>query len=174
MSKRTTLLAFVAALLVQIIILVGMPARQAHTLRTGRSVLLQVEPVDPYSILSGYYVRLGFSINRAAAFPNISGVDQSGTCYAVLERGEDGVWKPLSLERELPQNLPENRIAICGRIRYSNINYGIEEFYFPESKRSMIEADLRDHMEKARVEIKVDSKGNAALRQLRIEDRVYE
>jgi uncharacterized membrane-anchored protein len=174
MSKPVTLVALIAALLVQIIILISMPVRQAYTLRTGRSVLLQVEPVDPYSILSGYYVRLGFNINRAAAFPNISGWGENGNCYAVLERGEDGVWKPLSLERNLPQNLPENRIAIRGRIRYSDINYGIEEFYIPESKRRTIEIDLRDNPGKARVEIKVDSNGNAALHQLRIEDRVYE
>jgi uncharacterized membrane-anchored protein len=174
MSKHVISVAFIAALLVQIVILVSMPARQAYTLRTGRSVLLQVEPVDSYTILSGYYIRIGFSINRVAAFPNISGLDETGTCYAVLERGEDGIWKPLSLERELPKDLPENRIAISGRIHYSNINYGIEQLYFPESKRQTIERDLRDNMGKALVEIKVDSKGNAALYQLRIEDRIYE
>jgi uncharacterized membrane-anchored protein len=174
MSKRATLAAFVAALLIQLVILVGVPARKAYTLRTGRSVLLQVQPVDPYSILSGYYVTLGFDISRTEAFSNASEFGQTGTCYAVLERGEDGVWKPLSLERELPGNLPENRIAIQGRIRYGRIEYGIEDFYIPETKRGVIETDLRDNLGKARVQIKVDSRGNAALQQLRIEDRIYE
>jgi uncharacterized membrane-anchored protein len=174
MSKRTTLAAFVAAVIVQVLILLGVPARQAYTLATGRSVVLKVEPVDPYSILSGYYVTLGFDISRLEAFSNAVDFEWQEACYAVLERGEDGVWKPLSLERELPKNLPENHIAIHGRIRYGRIDYGIEAFYIPETRRGAIESDLRENQNKAQVEIKVDSRGNAALRQLRIEDRVYE
>jgi uncharacterized membrane-anchored protein len=174
MSKRATLAAFVAAVLIQVLILLGVPARQAYTLATGRSVVLKVQPVDPYSILSGYYVTLSFDISRVEAFANASDFVREGSCYAVLERGEDGVWIPLSLERELPKNLAENRIAIHGRIRYEWIEYGIEDFYIPETKRGAIENDLRENQNKAHVEIKVDSRGNAALQQLRVEDRIYE
>ena len=54
------------------------------------------------------------------------------------------------------------------------IRYGIEEFYFPEAQRDRIAEDLSRNVDKARVEIKVDRSGHAALERLRIEDRIYE
>src|ERR1051325_792826 len=124
MSKRTTLIAFIAAVAVQVSILVGVPARKAYTLATGRSVLLRIQPVDPYTILSGYYLTFGFDISRVDAFPNAPDFEPDGICYAVLERGEDGIWKALELGRTLPNNLPENRVALRGRVRYRTIEYG--------------------------------------------------
>ena len=54
------------------------------------------------------------------------------------------------------------------------ITYGIEEFYIPEAQREKIAEDLSKHQDKARVEVKVDRGGHAALERLRIEDRIYE
>ena len=174
MSKRASLIAFVAAVMIQILILVGVPARKAITLATGKSAVLQVQPVDPYSILSGYYVTFNFKISRVDAFANAPEFSEGDRCYAVIEAGEDGIWKPVSLERQLPSNLPDNRAALIGRINYRTIKYGIEDFYIPETKLAAIADDLRKNQDKALVEIKVDSSGNAALERLRIEDRVYE
>lgn len=174
MTKRASLIAFIAAVAIQVLILVGVPARKAVTLATGKSAVLKVQPVDPYSILSGYYVALGFEISRVDAFPDAPRFSQGDRCYAVIERGEDGVWKPISLEQELPTNLPENRAALLGRIKYGRIEYGIEEFFIPETKRAAIADDLRVNQDKALVDVKVDSSGHAALERLRIEDRVYE
>jgi uncharacterized membrane-anchored protein len=174
MGKRASLIAFIAAVAIQALILVGVPARKAVTLATGKSAVLKVQPVDPYSILSGYYVTLGFEISRIEAFPNAPGLSNGDRCYAVIEEGEDGIWKPVSLERELPTNLPDNRAALLGRVKYRRIEYCIEEFFIPETKRGAIADDLRVHQDKARVDVKVDSGGHAALERLRIEDRVYE
>ena len=174
MSERASLIAFVAAVVVQVLILVGVPARKAITLATGKSAVLKVQPVDPYSILSGYYVTLGFEISQVGAFANAPEFSDGDSCYAVIERGKDGIWKPVSLERELPANLPENRAVVLGRVNDGRIEYGIEEFFIPETKRAAIADDLRVNPNKARVEIRVDSSGHAALERLRIEDRVYE
>lgn len=174
MSKRMTLILFISAVVIQVAMLVRMPARIVYTLTTGKSVTLKVQPVDPYDIFSGYYVVLGFDISRTEAFPNHADFSGSKDCYAVIEKSEDGIWKPVSLERELPKNLSENRVALLGRINYGQIEYGIEHYYIPEANRSVIEQDLNGNREKAFVEIKVDSSGNAALERLRIEDRVYE
>ena len=174
MSKRAHLIAFIAAVAIQVLILVGVPARKAVTLATGKSTVLKVQPVDPYSILSGYYVTLAFEISRIEDFPNARGFSNGDRCYAVIEEGEDGTWKPVSLERELPTNLPDNRAALLGRVKYLRIEYGIEELFIPETKRGAIADDLRANQDKARVDVKVDSSGHAALERLRIEDRVYE
>ena len=174
MNSRASLIAFVAAVVVQVLILVGLPARKAMTLATGKSAVLQVSPVDPYSILSGYYVTLGYEISNFSAFPNAPQFSDGDSCYAVIERGDEGVWRPVSLERELPADLPDNRAAILGRVRHRTIEYGIENFYIPETWRDAIADDLNRNLDKARVEVKIDGSGNAALERLRIEDRVYE
>ena len=142
---------------------------------TGKTVVLEVQPVDPYSILSGYYATLGFDISRVDAFPNArQGFSDGARLYAIVEKGDDGTWKPISLEQELPANLPDNRAALLGRINHGAIRYGIEEFYIPEAQRHRIAEDLSRNVDKARVEIKVDRSGHAALERLRIEDRIYE
>lgn len=174
MSKQATLAVFVAALVVQIAILIAIPARKAYSLATGKSVALKIQPVDPYNILSGYYMTLAYDISRLRNFPNAKDFAVGETCYAILERESDGSWKPVSLERTIPDNLPENRVALRGQITSWQIEYGIETFYIPEDKRSAIEEDFRNNRDKAFVDIKVDKSGNAALERLRIEGRVYE
>ena len=176
--SNASLVAFVVAVVIQILILVAVPARKVFTMATGKTVVLKVQPVDPYNILSGYYATLGFDISRVDAFPNARGMSQGFSdeawVYAIVERGNDGTWKPISLEHELPSNLPDNRAALLGRINYGAIRYGIEEFYIPEAQRHRIAEDLSRNVDKARVEIKVDGSGHAALERLRIEDRIYE
>ena len=178
MSQRASLVAFIAAVLIQVLILVAVPARKVFTLATGKTVVLKVQPVDPYSILSGYYATLGFDISRVDAFPNVKGIShgfsEGAWCYAVVENGADGIWKPVSLEHELPDNLPDNRVALLGRLNHGVIRYGIEEFYIPEAQRYSIAEDLSRNVDKARVEVKVDRSGHAALQRLLIEDRIYE
>lgn len=178
MNKRASIVAFIVAVVLQILILVAVPARKVFTMATGKTVVLKVQPVDPYSILSGYYATLGFDISRVDAFPNAKGMFQGFSdgdwCYAIVEKGDDGTWKPISLEHEIPANMADNRAALLGRINHGVIRYGIEEFYIPEAQRHRIAADLSTNVDKARVEIKVDSSGHAALERLRIEDRIYE
>lgn len=171
---RATLLALVAAVLLQVLILVALPARKALTLANGRPVLLKVEPVDPYSILSGYYVTLGYPISRPEAFANGNEFKHQERIYAIIERGEDGFWKPLTLARELPRELAENQLAIYGQVEYRRIEYGIETLYIPETRRHAVAEDLRLHRESAFVEVKIDAAGNAALERLHVADRVYE
>jgi uncharacterized membrane-anchored protein len=179
MSKRASLVAFIVAVVIQVLILVAVPARKVFTMATGKTVVLKVQPVDPYSILSGYYATLGFDISRIDAFPNAGGLSHGefsdgAWFYAIVEKGDDGTWKPISLEHELPASLPDNRAALLGRISHGAIRYGIEEFYIPEAQRDRIADDLSRNVDKARVEIKVDRNGHAALERLRIEDRIYE
>ena len=178
MSQRASLVAFIAAVIIQVLILVAVPARKVFTMATGKTVLLKVHPVDPYNILSGYYATLAFDISRVDAFPNVKGIShgfsEGAWCYAVVEKGDDGTWKPVSLQHDLPDNLPDNRVALLGRLNHGVITYEIEEFYIPEARRHSIAEDLSKNVDKARVEVKVDRSGHAALQRLVIEDRIYE
>jgi uncharacterized membrane-anchored protein len=172
MKKATGI--FLVAVVLQVLILVSVPARKAYTRATGREVILKVAPVDPYSILTGYYVILGYDISRPADFPNAPKFEPNEVIYAIVEQQSDSLWKPVGIDRVLPKNLPANRVAIRGRWNDWRIEYGIEEFYIPEEKRSVIADDLSKNQNEARVEVKVDATGNAALVRLRIQDRIYE
>lgn len=65
-------------------------------------------------------------------------------------------------------------VVIKGRKKYSRITYGIEAYYVPETVREAIERDLRDHIDKARVEVAVGPFGNGVILRLRVGKRVYE
>lgn len=173
MTRKAKLAVFIAALLIQVLIVAAIPARKVITRASGRTIVLKVRPVDPYSILSGYYVTLAFEISTPTGFPTPPELKNGDACYAVVERDESGVWRPYSLDRELPQELSENQAAIAGRVNQSRFQYGIENFFIPEAQRSLIEDDLRKNGDRAVVEVKVDSQGNAALVKLIIDDRVY-
>jgi len=166
-------LYFVLAVAAQFLVLAAAPAQKIYTRATGRSVSLKMRPVDPYNVLGGYYVTLNYEIASPGLFPN-SGDYRGERVYAILERRADGEWRPVSLSNSHPAHLPENRVAIRGRYSYSSIEYGIEEFFIPEDKRAEIDEGLRKHRDQARVEIKVDSEGNAALVRLLIGNRVYD
>lgn len=172
MSRRTLL--FTAAVALQILVLIAMPARQAYTRATGRNVVLKVQPVDPYNVFGGYYVNLSYDISSRKSFPDVPELTKGETVYAVIEQLSDGSWQPVSLNTTVPRNLSPNQVFIEGRVKWGRIYYGIEEFYIPEEKREEIEESLQKSMDQARVEVKVDSSGKAVLVRLRIDDRVYE
>lgn len=172
MNQRT--LFFVAAVALQLAILLGVPAKKVYTRATGREVVLRVAPVDPYNPLKGYYVTLGYDIGQPSAILNAPDLQEDDVIYTIVERQDSGVWEPVGLERTLPTDLPSNRAAIRGRWHERRILYGIEEFSIPESKRQVIADDLNKNRNEARVDVKVAANGEAALLRLRIQERVYE
>jgi uncharacterized membrane-anchored protein len=167
-------LYFALAVAAQFLILAAVPAQKIYTRATGRSATLKMRPVDPYNVLGGYYVTLNYEIANPGSFANSNDADKGERVYAILERQADGEWRPVSLSNSYPANLPENRIAIRGRYSYSRIEYGIEEFFIPEDKRAEIEQGLWRNRDQARVEVKVDSEGNAALVRLLIGGHIYD
>jgi uncharacterized membrane-anchored protein len=167
-------LIFAAAVAAQVLILAAMPLSKAYTRATGRTVVLKVAPVDPYTILSGYYVRLGYEVNSPAGLAENRDLTEGRTVYTVIEQQPDGIWRAVRMSAVPPASLPPNQVFLRGRQTYSRVEYGIEEFYIPEDKRGVIENDLRENASQARVEVKVDSRGNAALVRLLIGNRVYE
>jgi uncharacterized membrane-anchored protein len=167
-------LIFAAAVAAQVLILVSLPLSKAYTRATGQTMILKVAPADPYNSLSGHYVRLGYDISRAESFPNAPALNDGDEVFAVVEAQPDGSWEPVRLEKIHPANLTANQAFIRGRKSRWRIEYGIEQFFIPEERRGVIEEDLRKNPGRARVEVKVDAGGNAALVRLMIEDRIYE
>ncbi len=171
MSKRS--LWFSVAVVVQLLILVAVPAQKIRIRVTGRTVMLKTAPVDPYSIMSGYYVTLGYEISSPEVSTEWRKWPEGSTVWVVLKTDPNGIWNARSVH-DKPPSVPDDCIIIKGKISSGRIEYGIESYFIPESAREKVARDLRENPRAAKIEAKVDSGGNAAIIKLMIEDRVYE
>jgi len=167
--------AFYAAVVLQILILILVPMQQVKSLMTGRLIVLPVEPVDPYSVMKGYYVTLSYRICRPERISSGPLQLQDGQpVYAVVEEDIDGLWKPVTFDTKPPVNLPAGQVFLKGRKKgWRGVSYGIEEFSMPETRRNEINELLRKYMNTARVNVLVDGEGNAALDSLVINGKTY-
>ena len=67
-----------------------------HTLRHGQTVLLELAPVDPRSIMQGDYMALAFKLDRE--LPD----DAAQSTYALLQLDQNRIASIHSLANELP------------------------------------------------------------------------
>lgn len=171
---RTQLLGlFSVALAVQALLILLLPIQSARTYYTGETVILQTAPVDPYDIMRGYYVTLGYDISRTDTLRSLPGWDQFESepteyrmrsrfaqadktpyIYVVLEQPQQTeqtessqppvAWKPVRVSATLPSDLAENQVALRGRLQYGWINYGLESYYIPEDQRVQINTEISD------------------------------
>ena len=133
--SRTLKIAFWATVLGQIILLLAFIAVKENTLRSGTSVLLQVAPIDPPSLLQGYYATLDYEI---AALPDyVRPATQGESFYVVLREGPEGVWQALVYLRENPVS---GEVFIKGTVNSrGRLEFGIDTFFVPEGTGQIIE-----------------------------------
>jgi uncharacterized membrane-anchored protein len=174
MLKKTAL--FLLAVLIQMLIVAAVPAKQIYTRLTGRLITIKTAIIDPYNILSGYYVILNYEISTSPLFDQINypSKGKPSWVYVLLKEGPNGVWVVDSAYKQKPDNIPQDKVLIKGESQYHRIEYSVENYYIPEEKRSTIERDLRNNRDKTYAQIKVDRFGNAALESLRIGETTYE
>ena len=144
-----------------------------HALATGTTVFLKAAPVGAFDIPSDDQVKLRYEIS------DLSGVTgfpwrEDRPVYVLLKEGEDGFWRAVSAGEQRPSVLEPGAVVIRGRYNGWRVSYGIESYFIPEGKGAEIEQGLRANRDKTRVEVKVDSFGNAAFVRLRIGDKTYE
>lgn len=153
--------AFWLPLLFQSLLILWIPAQAIYTLSTGKTVVLQTAPVDPYDLMRGYYVTLSYDIsnpNRLAQVPGWDSVvgEQTGRLtpdeafykptqfYVVLQAPDGGAstppapWVPVRVSRERPTDLPNNQIALQGQHHMGSVIYDLERYYIPEDQREQI------------------------------------
>ena len=175
MTKQSWLFALAVAF--QLVILAAIPAKQIQARWTGTLITIKTAPVDPYDFLSGYHVILRYEISRPSdehwsSFP--SERKDGMTVYAILQKGADDIWTLRTLTDKRPKELPEDQIALKGRISHNTIEYGIEHFFIPEEGRDTFEAALRRNQQTALAQIRVDRFGHAALIRLIVDGKTYE
>jgi uncharacterized membrane-anchored protein len=129
---------------------------------TGDTYLMRVAPLDPIDPFRGAYVALDYpdlrrGDSQSFGEPGLGALDDGdeGDVYITLVQQGD-VWAAESWTRERPEDGP---YLACDD-RSWQIRCGIESWFLPQDDAAAAEDLLRDG---AVAEVKVDSRGNAAV-----------
>lgn len=150
----------VVPLLLQTGLILTIPAGALYTQITGKTVVLQTVALDPYDPLRGYSQTLNYDISQQETLRTLPGWKELGAknseyleagtkLYVVLSAPNTSktppqAWKPVRVSSVSPDKLPANQIAIQGKsIGGSMVEYGVETYYMPESRRDEINQDIR-------------------------------
>ncbi len=186
---------FLFPLSLQILLILAVPAQAIYTHYTGKTIVLQTMPVDPYDLLRGYSQTLSYDISRTNDLAKLPGGEilaQSQSSlkngmklYVILESPKTSAakppkaWQAVAVSLKRPMNLPDNRVALAGIIKYSAIEYGLERYYLPEAKIKDINQEISqlqpdsDLKRPFVVEVKVDAQGNSVASSLWIGKQNY-
>jgi uncharacterized membrane-anchored protein len=156
MSPRLTQLAIAGAVLLILAASALTIWRFEQTLASGHTVILELAPVDPRSIMQGDYMALAFTIDRQ--LPD----DAAQFSYAWLNISAQGIASLHSLSNTLPQQGAVLGIKL--RQRDGIYSIGPNAFFFTEGTASVF-APARYGL------FKVDSSGKALLTGLLDENR---
>ena len=102
-------------------------ARERH-LRDGRTIFLELAPIDPRSLMQGDYMALRFMVESAAV-----GADrdrQSADGHIVVKLGERGVGKVVRRDAGEPLAADEARLRY--RVREGKVKFATNAFFFQE------------------------------------------
>ena len=100
--------------------------KKEQLLAEGTTILLELAPVDPRSLMQGDYMILGY---RIARLPELTNVEKDG--YLVIGRDANQVGK-FNRIYDADTTLVEDEILLRFRKRRSGIRLGAESFFFQE------------------------------------------
>jgi uncharacterized membrane-anchored protein len=187
-AKRLPAWRMWVPLLLQIGLIAAVPATAVYTFMTGKTVVLQTAPVDPYDFLRGYYQVLSYNISDRTNLQKLPGwkdlpgektpcppgvdcpqnthkVYRKTSFYVILEApkaatnpGRPQAWKPVRVSLENPRNLPANQIAIKGKYNGFLMEYGLETYYMPEDEREKVNQEISEAQSSQRQSFLVEVK----------------
>ena len=127
---------FVLAFILQLAIILIVPAKSAYTYHFGTPAILQTIPVDPYDFLRGYSQTLRYDISSINDFNRFPGrknnFKQGNICYVILELNlakakiPPSPSKIVKIAKEYPQDLTTSQVVLKGKIKkYGRVSYGL-------------------------------------------------
>jgi uncharacterized membrane-anchored protein len=166
MTNPTPSWRFWIPLLFQTTLILTVPAQAIYTQLTGKTVILQTVPADPYDLLRGYSQTLRYDISSQDSLRKLPGwqelpkqqprgnkltfIEPGTRFYVILAEPLSPAlnelpqpWKPIALDTRRPTKLPANQVALKGLAQSGSIQYGLETYYIPEDQREQINSDLR-------------------------------
>lgn len=153
-------------LLFQTGLILAVPAQAIYTQLSGKTVILQTIPVDPYELLRGYSQTLRYDISNQDSLRRLPGWQElpkqqpQGSKINFIEPGTrfyvilaepvappksqlPQAWKPIAVSLRSPTKLKNSQVALIGLAKAGSIQYGLETYYIPEEQREQINSDLR-------------------------------
>ncbi|MEQ8960620.1 MAG: GDYXXLXY domain-containing protein [Coleofasciculus sp. C2-GNP5-27] len=157
---------FGLTLLFQTVLILSVPAQAIYTHITGKVIILQTAPLEPYNLLRGYSQTMRYDISSQEQLRGLPGWNslpkqqsdddivtfiKPGThFYVILAEpislrlpGLPQPWEPIALSLERPANLNNNQVVLRGIAQRGLIEYGLEKYNMPEAERNQINEDLR-------------------------------
>lgn len=179
-EKRVAGWRFWLPMAFQLLIVAAVPAPQVWAHATGTTVLLRTAPVDPYDVMRGRYMRLGYADQATSKLKELPGWqaataeahDQLWVEFAPAAAGKP--WQAVAVHAERPQDLPAGHAAIRGHLAGGTVDWGMDQYYVPEDAGDGIEAAMRAApRDGILVEARVGRNGSAVLEGLWIGGRRY-
>jgi uncharacterized membrane-anchored protein/uncharacterized membrane protein len=153
LGYRAWLIASVVVL--QLVLLGVQIGTSEKLLAEGRTIKLELLPIDPRSMLQGDYVRLRYDIAESPISPDDENNYREKISVALAPDAQ-GVYRFQSILKP-GDSLREGEVRINGRLDYSRIVYGIESFFVPEGTGLEVERTAKF------AEVKVAANGDAIL-----------
>ncbi len=164
MKRPSSTVLVGAAIVAQVLILIGMVVSAVLPLVTGTDITVRTRPVDPRDLFRGNYAQLSYDFSRVPLRELASMVPlRTGeVVYVSLQQGKDGLHE--FAEASLEQ--PDDGLFLRGRVEYVmedqvSVLYGIEAFFAPQETAVALEQTLR---ERAVATLAVSGSGRARIK----------
>ncbi len=163
---------------VQVGLVLLVPLPHALIRAQGTTVYLATAPVDPYDLLRGRYINLGYELEDPSLLETLPGWEESqdaDTVFITITGDPDSraAWEAVRIDAEPPVTLSVNERLIQARNMGWRFSLDLSEYYIPEAIGDALETDMVAHPEAVLVEAKVDARGNSVLTTMWIQDRRY-
>ena len=163
---------FVAALILQVVLLAGVPLAKIQARYTGRSVTLETRPVDPYDLLAGYYVTLAYAVELVPRNRRDPDLATDEPVWLELAPGTPA-WTLVRAHAQLPQ-VSADHVIIRGQWRgtFADIPEA-SRLYIAETERADVDRALRSADGHGLVELRVGADGTPVPIHLRVAGRTF-
>ncbi|MGJ7036142.1 GDYXXLXY domain-containing protein [Anoxybacillus eryuanensis] len=124
-------LPLLVVIMLQVVFITYVTFDKEQHIRYGQQIKLQLEPIDPRSLIQGDYVRLQYEIST------IEGMNEWGKAQVILRKDETGVHRLVGIyslngKKRNSDVHQEGDVLVNGNIYGNTIIYGIETYFVPE------------------------------------------
>ena len=182
LTKQTK---FILAIVLQVAVVFAIIIFKLSVLTGGTEILLKIVPVDPRDLLRGDYVTFQYDISNIDsyyAYANNTQITNGDAVYVILRQGGK-YWSAQNVQKTKPTG---NELFVKGVVRSGgiesqagsfqdfsasrlNIVYGIEQYFIPEGTGQ----NFSFWNKEAAARVAVDDNGNAVLKQLYVDDKLW-
>ncbi|MEZ5471868.1 MAG: GDYXXLXY domain-containing protein [Marinicella sp.] len=141
-GQSSTTVQKIAVAVTLVICLVGVNhaiMQKENTLANGKSVFLELAPVDPRSIMQGDFMRLRFDVANKIRSSDVYKIDrkQSLDGYIVVDVADNGVGTYHAIYTG--QTLNDNQVLMQFRSRHGRIQFATNAFFFQEGDAKLFD-----------------------------------